>query len=60
MFFSVSTLSAKTIQRIRLYRYLITQSKTSLFAMELKRKISVSYNTAWSIKKNHACHERTR
>ncbi len=30
--------------------YLITQSKTGLSALALKRKIGVSYNTAWSIK----------
>lgn len=30
--------------------HLITQSKTGLSALELKRQIGVSYNTAWSIK----------
>lgn len=30
--------------------HLITQSKTGLSALELKRQISVSYNTAWSMK----------
>lgn len=30
--------------------YLITQSKTGMSALELKRQIGVSYNTAWSIK----------
>ncbi len=30
--------------------HLITQSKTGLSALELKRQIGVSYNTAWSMK----------
>lgn len=30
--------------------HLITQSKTGISALELKRQIGVSYNTAWSIK----------
>jgi transposase-like protein len=30
--------------------YLITQSKTGLSALGLKREIGVSYNTAWSMK----------
>lgn len=30
--------------------FLITQSKTGMSALELKRQIGVSYNTAWSIK----------
>ncbi len=30
--------------------HLITQSKTGLSALELKRQIHVSYNTAWSMK----------
>jgi transposase-like protein len=30
--------------------YLITQSKTGLSALALKREIGVSYNTAWSMK----------
>jgi hypothetical protein len=30
--------------------YLITQSKTGLSALALKREIGISYNTAWSVK----------
>lgn len=30
--------------------HLVTQSKTGLSALELKRQINVSYNTAWSMK----------
>jgi len=30
--------------------YLITQAKTGLSALELKRQVGVSYNTAWSMK----------
>lgn len=30
--------------------YLITQAKNSISALELKRQLGVSYNTAWSIK----------
>lgn len=30
--------------------HLITQSKTSISALELKRQLGVNYNTAWSIK----------
>ena len=30
--------------------HLITQSKTGLSALELKRQIGISYNTAWSMK----------
>jgi hypothetical protein len=30
--------------------YLITQAKTGMSALELKRQVGVSYNTAWSMK----------
>ena len=30
--------------------YLLTQSKTGLSALALKRQLGVSYNTAWSVK----------
>ena len=30
--------------------HLVTQSKTSVSALELKRQLGVSYNTAWSVR----------
>ena len=30
--------------------YLVTQSKTSMSALELKRQLGVNYNTAWSVR----------
>ncbi len=40
--------------------HLMTQLKTAVSALELKRQLKVSYNTAWSMKqKDHAGYERT-
>jgi len=30
--------------------HLVTQSKTTISALELKRQLGVSYNTAWSVR----------
>jgi len=40
--------------------YLITQSKTGVSALALKRELGVSYNTAWSMKQKimHVMKER--
>ena len=39
---------------------LLSQTKTGLSAMELKRQLDVKYDTAWMLKHKLLSHERVR
>ena len=46
------------LRTLRLSMYLVTQSKNGISAMDLKRQLGVSYNTAWMVKLMQAMPER--